>query len=1005
MKPRRKTGGCGKKLLALSVAAAVNINPVSVLAQDAELEEVTITGSRIRATDGMAEPTPVTSLTPLELMNFEPGGTVAEQLDALPQFFATGTAQRGGNGLFGDGGGSYLDMRGLGRNRTLVLLDGSRIVPADKRSTVNVDNIPTALVRSVDVVTGGASAAYGADALGGVTNFVLDREFEGLKVSVSTGMNEFNQDGKNHNFSIAGGTQIGDRLNVIGSVEARHIDQIERLASELDADWFQRWGYLTLPPGNEPRRITRPWVAPTNISPAGVISGTRTSLDGLTFTNDGKNVRPMIRGDEVVGTTMSGGPEAINYSNATDSPIQGNGVDNRSGFLGLQYEVSDNLSIFGQALIGRTESTDQEFRGNFAMSSLWTLTIFRENPFIPGYISETESVPGSVAGIMDANGVDSFRLAKIGGYPGELGPGSNEYSKTVFSTESYSAGFDYTFDNSWNLRGSYQTGESRKRGGEYPSLRVDREALSRDAVLDANGRLVCNVQRVNPTEEQLRASPENVGHPSTRQPGDIFSPIGLDNTVRDCIPYNAMGTEGSNQAAIDYMATAKIADTWVKQDFAELLLTGDAHEGWGYGPVSFATGLTWREQSFADTAAIPYDVDALGPPQNDPALGIRGIAPVFEGGNPNLHFFSTINTISGEYDVWEWFAELQAPIWESSDGAQRLAGNVAFRRSDYSSSGEMDSWKMGLEFQVIEDLRLRATRSRDVREASFSERFDGATGGAGVDDPFTGQTNVNVSTVSGGNPNLRPEFADTVVFGFVYEPGWLQGLSLSTDWYDVDISDSVDTITFQQVVDQCFETGTLCENLTRNAEGSLSLVNAPYLNLANATVEGLDFELRYSFEPDFFDSSLENFNFRAIVGHLIERSDTPPQGSPIDLIGSTLRPENTGTVVASYSAGPWGVQWQQRFIDETKVNINWVEGVDIDDNSIPFYTFTNLQFSYSSEMANGGDWRVSLAVNNAFDKNPPIIPGYFDRIGSQTGGLSGFDEWGRRYQLSLNVNF
>lgn len=129
--------------LAISIAAATTMVPLFAIAQEGELEEITVTGSRIRVTDGMAAPTPVTSMTPTELLSFEPGGTVAEQLDALPQFFATGTAQRGGNGLFGDGG-SYLDMRGLGRNRTLVLLDNARIVPADKRSTVNVDNIPMA---------------------------------------------------------------------------------------------------------------------------------------------------------------------------------------------------------------------------------------------------------------------------------------------------------------------------------------------------------------------------------------------------------------------------------------------------------------------------------------------------------------------------------------------------------------------------------------------------------------------------------------------------------------------------------------------------------------------------------------------------------------------------------------------------------------------------------------------------------------------------------------------
>src|SRR5690606_16627398 len=141
------------------------------------------------------------------------------------QFFGNGSSQRGGGVLFDSAGGSYLNMRNLGNNRTLVLFDGSRVVPADKRGSVNVDTLPTALMRTVDVVTGGASAAYGADALGGVTNFVLDREFEGLKAEVGTGVTEVG-DGFRWNTSIAGGTRIGERTHVIGSLQAMHINQI-----------------------------------------------------------------------------------------------------------------------------------------------------------------------------------------------------------------------------------------------------------------------------------------------------------------------------------------------------------------------------------------------------------------------------------------------------------------------------------------------------------------------------------------------------------------------------------------------------------------------------------------------------------------------------------------------------------------------------------------------------------------------------------------------------------
>jgi outer membrane receptor for ferrienterochelin and colicin len=467
-----------------------------------------------------------------------------------------------------------------------------------------------------------------------------------------------------------------------------------------------------------------------------------------------------------------------------------------------------------------------------------------------------------------------------------------------------------------------------------------------------------------------------------------------------------MGNGNMTQDAWNYMHTPKTADGWVKQDFAELLLQGEAHEGWGYGPLSFAAGLTYREQSFHDEAA-QADIDELGPPINSPALGIRGIATAFTGGTAHLHNFSSIDFLNGKYDVWEYFGELQVPVWESASGAQSLGGNLAFRRSDYSSSGEQDSWKVGLEFQIYEDLRLRATKSRDVREASFEERFAAASGGTNVNDPFsdTPTANVNVTFLRGGNPDLRPEVADTHVIGLVFQPSFFEGFQISADWYEVDIADSIASISEQNIVDQCFETGAFCQNLIRDVNGVLAKVEAPFLNLDQSRVEGVDLEMSYRMEPNFFANESETLSVRLLAGHLIERVNTPFNGTPIDLVGGSTRPDVTGNLTVAYGIGPWTATWQQRYISDTLVNTNWVEGVDVDWNRIPTYSFTNLRFAYRSELANGGDWTVSLAVNNAFDKNPPIIPGAFNRIGSQTGSGLGYDEFGRRYNLGVNMNF
>src|SRR5690606_32859305 len=260
-------------VLAWSIAAVLG-----TIAAEAQhpVEEVLVTEPRIHETAAMLPPGPTKALLPNEIRDFDPSSTMAEQLDNLPQFLNTQTAQRGGGTLFGDAAGSYLNLRNMGKQRTLVLFDGSRVVPADRASSVNVDNFPTALIRTVDVVTGGASAAYGADALAGVVNFVLDREFEGLKMSASTGVTE-RGDGEHGDFSSAGGRQHDDRLSVSVSGGARRVSRLSRHQNGV-ADWASYgrvinpdWVSAAATP-HVPQRITRPHVHSATQQPAGQIS-------------------------------------------------------------------------------------------------------------------------------------------------------------------------------------------------------------------------------------------------------------------------------------------------------------------------------------------------------------------------------------------------------------------------------------------------------------------------------------------------------------------------------------------------------------------------------------------------------------------------------------------------------------------------------------------------------------------------------------------------------------
>ncbi|MDR0779150.1 MAG: TonB-dependent receptor [Pseudomonadales bacterium] len=1006
-----QTASCLLHYRKLAVAIALCCGSTSVvLAQN--VEEIQVTGTRIRQTDGMATPVPITAITADELQNFEPGAGVAQQLDAVPQFISTQTSQKAANTpLPGNQGGSFLNLRGLGNNRTLVLFDGSRVVPGDKFGSVNVDTFPTALIRTVDVVTGGASAAYGADAVGGAVNFVLNREFEGVKFQSGTGITEWG-DGQRWNLSLAGGTKVGDNLHLIGSLEARHINQVLRDPTQFGS-WYQRVGVVTNPawspgaPIGTPQRLTLPWVTSSENNPTGVIwarSGPNSNsplipfdLNGMTFLQNGSAVRPYVHGDvyaapNAVGTTktMSGGPEGILANNAFNGGPNLAEVTQRSAFSAVKYDFTDKLFGFAQIMLGRSESAnDQTIAGhtgaNLRLRDNLYATVFRNNAFLPA----------DVAAAMDRAGIDSFQLHKNGSFPEDLVLGKGALNKVVYTTYSWSVGVDVELPKDWNLRTSWQSGRADKRAGVYDEIRVDRMFLAMDAVRDPKtGAIVCNVQLYNPTPAQLAASPSVAGR-FGKDGKPLQSPIGLDNVVRDCVPFNIMGSKGVTDAVNNYITTPKIDDGYVDQDFAEALLTGDLFQAWA-GPVSFAGGLTWRKQSFADKS-LPESIDLLGPPLNAPELGIRGIPTGYTGGGANLHAFSTVPNISGQYDVWEWFSEINMKLYKAQNGPQSLGGSLAYRSSDYSSVGRIASWKMGLDFQAFDDLRLRATKSRDVREAAFNERFDARGGGGIVNDPRFNNIPAQISSISGGNPDLKPEVADTVVFGFVYQPSWLNGLQVSTDWYDVKIHDAVGQLGLQRIVNECEvnHVTALCAQIDRNPDGSIGIVRDTFLNVAQARVKGVDLEFSYRMEPNFFANQKESFNIRGLVGYIAERSDTPLGGKPLDVAGGINTPDLTSVVTANYSVGPYGFQLQQRYIARTIRDVNWVEGVDIDINTIASGNWTNGQISYTGDMNNGGTWNLAFNVQNLFDRHPPTLADFNNN----------YDVLGRRYQVSFGMQF
>jgi len=1025
---RTGPGGARLTLLALSVALASNV----VLSQTQELEEISITGTRIRATSGFETPSPVTSISTAELNDFDPGNTVSAQLNALPQFFGNRTSQQSSNGSrFGPAANGYtfLNLRNLGGNRTLVLLDGHRLQPSDKDGTVNTDLMPTALMRTVDVVTGGASAAYGADAVGGVVNFILDREFKGLRTNIGTGVQETGE-GFQWQAGVAGGTSLfDDRLHLIGSVESREITQIHGIGSRIDN--FNRVGWVKNPawspgaPLGTPQRLTLPNVVSTLSTPTGLITAPGTPLHRMQFSLDGSNITRFTPGDvvswpgETGGTSStSGGPEAaVAYDTFNNSP-SASGIVSRAYFLGLKFDATDRLSFTVDGRGGRTESINDSTRGGFELESPWNMLIARDNVFLPENVRQA----------MVANNITQLNVSKLGSYVDRPEVGSNTVTENVLTQWQASAGFEYQFSSvEWTLVGHYQKGQSKVNPEGINVIRQDRLYLAMDAVRDpATGAIVCRVQTVNPTVEQLKASVagrnSSVPLDPSKPPGvagntkPLESPIGLDNTVRDCIPINILGSGNMTQTGLDYVTSYKAANGVVEQDFAEMLLTGELLE-LPAGPMSFAAGLTWRDQQFIDLAVTNngtgvdgklVSIEELGPPINVPALGIRGIPPGIQNGSANLHLFSTVPNIAGDADVWEWFGELQIPVWQSSSSDQRVDMNAAFRRSEYGRSGAADSWKLGMDIQLLKDVRLRMTRSQDVREPTFQELFDAQGGGSSVLDPRFNNASVQTNTLSGGNPDLSPEQGNTWTAGVVWQPrfaSWIDGLQIALDWYDIKIEDQVGTLTAQRIIDECHNNTLFCDRITRDpTTGQMVNVFQSFMNLNEAAVSGTDLEVSWDAEPNLFGNQQESFNLRWLAGYLKESSQTPFGGKPRDVAGSMAAPELTYVLTANYGVGPYSVQLQNRFVDSTVQNVDWVVGRDVDRNTIPSMNWWNARIGYSGAVDTGANWSINLNIQNIFNREPPVVPGFSTRGGTQAFD-NNFDIFGRRYNLSANYNF
>jgi outer membrane receptor protein involved in Fe transport len=892
-------------------------------------ETIVITGTR--TTSGFTTPTPVTVQTAEQLTTSAPG-TLADGLNQLPQFRGSDVPQAGGVSANGAAGANLLNLRNLGANRNLILLDGRRIVPGTESGATDINTLPQSLVQRVEVVTGGASAAYGSDAVAGVVNFILDTHFTGLKAGLQGGVSTYG-DSEHVKGYLTGGTSFASgRGHVVGSVEYYKNSGIGPY--DTNRDWNKRGSGLL--PNSDPA-----------LGPARIIVADGATVSAATFGG-------LITSGPLAGTQFlpGGDPAPFEFGTLRSSSFMlgGDGIRNdrnisagteRTTLYGrADYDLTDSLNLFAEFNYGKSTSNwDQYYNYSYSTASA---TIFADNAFLTDAARQA---------MVDA-GVSSFKLGRIHSEMMIKAENKKELWRGV-------VGFRAT-PGAWTIDGYYTHGENNIRISNFDVLNNNRYYAAIDAVVDGSGNIVCRSTLMG------------------------FDP--------DCVPFNPFGAGSPSAAAIDYVTGDEWRNLKLVQDAAALTLSRDLFALWA-SPLSIAAGVEYRRES-ADQTVSPntQEIVDFSHIRGGPA-GLDKKKGPFIVGNPN--------PLAGSFHIKEAFAELGAPIVEHRPGFESLELNAAIRAADYSTSGWVVTWKLGASYMPTSDIRFRATRSRDIRGPNVSELFTGGSQGIGTArHPLTGAT-VDVTTLTRGNPELKPEKADTLTAGVVLTPRFFPGFRASADYYAIDIKGAISSLGRQETFDECFlrNNPIACNNIELVA-GTNYRVDLPFLNLDLLRLRGLDLETEYRTRllgGDVRFSALANYQWK------FER--TPPSGEAINRAGEVGLSENPkwkANLTATYDRGPFQLFIKERYIGPGKYDVTFVEGVDINDNTIPSVWYTDVSVKYRFAALNGGE--IYATVNNLFNKTPPLAP-QVSGTHLSWSNYSLYDAIGRYFTAGVRIKF
>jgi outer membrane receptor protein involved in Fe transport len=920
---RRKRPFGAVSLLAL----AAGLLPVAAGAQtaapttsDSSGDEVIVTGSRI---SGFTAPTPVTTLG-AEQLEAKAAGTVADLLDDVPQLRVNQNIGKSSEPV----GGSNADLRSLSTQRTLVLVDGRRVALTDPQGTIDTNIIPIALISSIEVVTGGASAAYGSDAVAGVVNFLLDKKFDGFKADVAYGQSKYH-DHIRPTASFAAGTGLmDDRMHLTIAGDYMH-------NSGQTAQGQRSWGanetvLLPVPGWNAatstgPRQILANnarfvqqtpggVVGTSTVSPAGVsgarISGTQLGQRlgfgagrGVQFDVNGNPI-PFVYGTNIGATYMVGGDGGSTEDAGNILPE----IERVTGYGRASFDLTNNISVFADLMFAQVD-VDSDLGPN---PDNGAITIRNDNY----YLSQTLKTA------MAAAGATNFAFGRTNYEDG------NSNSVNTTTVRRWTFGVEGSFWESWkwDLTGAISR---NKYDSDARNNRIDvRWTNGLDAVNNpATGQAICRVKLNNPNAN------------------DATDPF---RDIRDCVPINAFGAGKVSQAALDYYHGTSFTRARQSQDVYAANISGEPFSTWA-GPVSIATGAEYREEETvqeSDTSSA-------------------------------LSRWRSINAqpFSGKYDVKEGYVEVAVPLARDMAFADNIDVNAAARYTDYSTSGGIWAWKLGANYSPVADLRFRATVSRDIRAPNNFELY---SRGNQVLQPVTDpRDNISrtAKQLTSGNPFLTPEEADTTTVGVVYRPHWFPGLEASVDYYKIDVEGAISNVAQQDVVDSCFKLGlqNFCSGIILDpATGFITQVNTSPYNADNLETSGYDIEAKYKValgQGEMTVRGLANYvNELTTTRNGIANDFAGLVGLPAPPIGA---PKWRYNIDASYAIGRWGVGASFNYIGGGEWDTRWNKTQnDIADNTIAGRGYVDINAKYDVTK----EFQIYGAVQNLFDQDPPIVP-------------------------------